>query len=264
MTLFITTLTYFYDCQFSLTKTAFEYASRENFHLQSSQASIGVPNEQQLQLVSPSPKPPPQAKHQLDDNELNVYETIDKRVRSNQRREAERQRASTISTGTMYESIDRKTKPVIAARSNTVSADSQPNHNPYAISEEKDTNLDFSDPYKIGNTMERQAKPVVTDIYADSVVNATNQESLNRESLYRESLNRESVNRDSLNLEMFMPVIEVENWQAPQDDLPNQQSHGRGSSPSTDDKTIPVHSTTDKRKKTSSRNQPEDMVTLID
>ena len=195
-----------------------------------------------------------------DNNELNVYETIDKRVRSNRRREAELQRASTVSTGTVYESIDRKNKPVVPTRSNTVSADSQPTRNPSSIPEEKRVSQDFSDPYTFDKTLERQArKPIVTDIYADSIAKTSNQQSLNQE-----SLNRESVNRDSINLEMFTPAIEVTNWQAPQDDRSDQQVQGRASSPSTGDKTTPTYATIDKRKKTASHDQPEDMVSLID
>ena len=110
-----------------------------------------------------------------DNNELNVYETIDKRVRSNRRREAELQRASTVSTGTVYESIDRKNKPVVPTRSNTVSADSQPTQNPSSIPEEKRVSQDFSDPYTFDKTLEWQArKPIVTDIYADSIANTSN------------------------------------------------------------------------------------------
>ena len=239
----------------SLTKTAFEFASRENFHLKSSQASIGAANKQEP--TSPPRAPPPHPAGKPDDNELNIYETIDKRVRSNQRREAELQRASTISTGTTYESIDRKNKSVVPPRSNTISTDSQPARNPSSIPEDKAINLDVSDPYTFEKTLERQTKPTVTvtDIYADSTSNTTNresinQETLNRELINRESINRESINRESLNLEMFTPATEVVNWQAP----------------STGDKTMPTYSTTDKRKKAASQkhNEPEDMVSLID
>lgn len=196
-----------------------------------------------------------------DDNELNVYETIDKRVKRNRKREAELQRASTVSTGTAYESIDRKNKsmvptidyiyPYVPTRSNTVSADSHPTQNPSSIPEEKRVSQDFSDPYTFDKTIQRQAKPTVTDIYADSTDNTNNQKSLNHE-----SLNWGSLNRDSINLEMFTPAVEVTNWQAPQDELSNQQLHGRASSPSA--------ATTDKRKKTISQKQPEDMVSLVD
>lgn len=186
-----------------------------------------------------------------DDNELNVYETIDKRVKRNRKREAELQRASTVSTGTVYESIDRKNKSMVPTRSNTVSADSHPTQNPSSIPEEKRVSQDFSDPYTFDKTIQRQAKPTVTDIYADSTDNTNNQKSLNHE-----SLNWGSLNRDSINLEMFTPAVEVTNWQAPQDELSNQQLHGRASSPSA--------ATTDKRKKTISQKQPEDMVSLVD
>ena len=221
---------------FSLTKTVFEFTTRENFHLRSSQGFISAPNQQQP--VLPLQPPPPQGVDKPDMNEPNIYETIDKRVKSNRRREAELQRASTISTATKYESIDRKTMPT---RGYTVSVGSQPTHN--AVPEEKPFDQDVSDPYTIGKTMERQNKPIVTvtDIYADSLANTTNCESLNWESL----------NWDSLNIEMFTPATEVINWQAPQDGL-SDQANGRISSMST--------SVGDKKK----NKQPEDMLSLID
>ena len=228
---------------YSLTKTAFEFASRENFHLRSSQASISALNQQQP--VPPSQPPPPQGVYkQPDMNEPNIYETIDKRVKNNRKREAELQRASIISTATKYESIDRKTMPT---RGYTVSAGSQLTSNGFP--EEKSFDQDVSDPYTIGKTLERQNKSIVIDIYADSLANTNNCESLNRE-----SLNRESLIRDSVNLEMFTPAIEVVNWQAPQDG-PSDQVNGK----------IPSTSTSDGyKKKTASYNQPEDMLTLID
>ena len=194
---------------------------------------MGAPNQQQS--VPSSQPPPPQGVYKPDMNEPNVYETIDKRVRNNRKREAELQRASTISTATKYESIDRKTMPT---RGYTVSAGSQP------FPEEKPFDQDVSDPYTIGKTMERQNKPIVTDIYADSLANANNCESLNRESLIR----------DSVNLEMFTPATDVINWQAPQDG-PSDQINGRISSTST---------SAGGKKKIASYNQPEDMLTLID
>ena len=127
----------------------------------------------------------------------------------------------------------------------------RPTQNPSSIPEEKRVSQDFSDPYTFDKTMQRQAKPTVTDIYADSTDNTNNHKSLNRE-----SLNWGSLNRDSINLEMFTPAVEVTNWQAPHDELSNQQLHGRASSPSA--------ATTDKRKKTISQKQPEDMVSLVD
>lgn len=236
--------------------------------MHSSQGSISAIGKHKP--TSPAPAPPsappkvlalqPNETTMADNNELNVYETIDKRVRSNRRREAELQRASTVSTGTNYESIDRKNKLVVPARSNTVSADSQPTRNASSIPEEKRVSQDFSNPYTFDKTLERQPrKPTVTDIYADSVANTSNQQSLNRE-----SINRESINRDSINLEMFTPAFEVTNWQAPQDDQSDQQVQGKGSSPSSGDKTAPSYATIDKRKKTVSHDQPEDMVSLID
>lgn len=189
---------------------------------------------------SQPPPPPSQGADKPGSNEPNIYETIDKRVRANQRREAELQRASTISTSTAYESIDRKDKP--STRSYTMSADSQPIHNP--VPEETSFDQDVSDPYTIGKTLERQTKPVVTDIYADSIVNTTNHGSLNRESL----------NRDSINLEMFTPATDVINWQAPQGG-PSDQVNGKIYSPSTGDK---------KKTAGSRHNQPGDMVSLID
>lgn len=204
---------------------------------------MGVPINHQ-QIPPSQPLPPPG----IDINDPNIYETIDKRVRSNQRRQAELQRASTISTGTKYESIDRKNKSTLPARSNTMSADSQPTHNPYSVSEAKSFDQDVSDPYTIGKTLERQTKPQVTDIYADSLVNTTNQESLNLK------------NRESLNLEMFTPATDVINWQAPPDDLSDVQTNKKvSSSSSTGSKTTAFYA-----KKTASRNQPEDMTTLID
>ena len=218
---------------FSLTKTVFEFASRENFHLCSSQGSIGlaVPNQQPPAPLSQPP--PPQGVDKPD--EPNIYETIDKRVRSNRRREAELQRASTISTGTKYESIDRKTMPT---RGHTVSEATR-----NAVPEERPFDQDVSDPYTIGKTMERQNKHTVTDIYADSLANTTN----------RESLNWGSLNRDSIALEMFTPATDVKNWQAPQDG-PSDQVNGK----------ISMSTSAGNTNKTDSHNQPEDMLSLID
>lgn len=224
----------FCSFHYSLTKTVFEFASRENFHLRSSQASIGALNQQQP-VVPLSQPPPPQGVYKPDMNEPNIYETIDKRVRNNQKREAELQRASTISTATKYESIDRKTMPT---RGYTVSAGSQPTSNGFP--EEKPFDQDVSDPYTIGKTMERRNKPIVTDIYADSLPNANNCELLNRELLIR----------DSVNLEMFTPATEVINWQAPQDG-PSDQVNATSTSAGN-------------KKKTARYTQPEDMLTLID
>lgn len=166
-----------------------------------------------------------------DTNEANIYETIDKRVKSNQRKQAELQRSSTVSTGTAYESIDRKNKPTMPHRSNTVSADVQPTRSPYLVPEEKHIDQDVTNPYIIGKTLERQAKPKVTDIYDDTLVNATN---------------RESINRDSLNLEMFAPASDVMNWQAVQGGIAGQPIH-EISSPSTDDKTTATHATSENK-----------------
>lgn len=96
--------------------------------------------------------------------------------------------------------------------------------------------------------MERQTTPKVTDIYADSIPNMTN---------------RESLNRDSLNIEMFTPATDVINWQAPQDGTADQQIHKIISSPSTGDNAMGSYAT-DKKKTTASHDQPEDMVSLID
>ena len=191
--------------------------------MRSSQGSLGVPNQHEQPVVPLDQPPPPGA----DNNEPNIYETIDKRVKNNRRREAELHRASTISTGTKYESIDRRTLPT---RSYTATAESHPISN--SVSEEKPFDQDVSDPYIIGKTLERQNKPIVTDIYADSITN-------------RESFNQGLTNRDSVNLEMFTPATDVVNWQAPEDG-PSDQADKNISSPST----------------TSGR--PEDMLTLID
>ena len=181
----------------------------------------------------PLNQPPPQG--EADNNELNIYETIDKRVKNNQRREAELRRASTISTGTKYESIDRKTLPT---RGYTVSAGSHPIIN--SVSEENSFDQDVTDPYTIGKTLERQNKPIVTDIYADSIANTTN-----------ESFNQGLTNRDSVYLEMFTPATDVINWQAPENG-PSDQADKNVSFPSTATDEI------------TGCNQPKDMLTLID
>ena len=212
---------------------------------------------------------------------MNIYETIDKRVRSNQRREAEKQRSSTISTGTTYESIDRKNKPLMPpVRSNTISTDSQPVlssystlkenpdaedvSDPYTIGGTMKRQLnaeDVTDPYTIGGTMERQITSKITDIYADSIPNTTNQASLNQDSLVTSAnvTNRESLNRESMNLEMFTPAIDVTDWQVPQQGQFDQQKQAY---PTTGGRTKASYATA--KKKIASHNQPEDMVSLID
>jgi len=192
---------------FSLTKNAFEFASRENFHLHSSQASIGVTRtqlikQQEQQQSQSQPKPPPprvseSLKGLKPPSDSNIYETIDKRVKANQMKmegaaTATDQRAS---TGTAYESIDRKNKPVTAAPSNQ-----------YSLPKSHSKDQDVSDPYTIDATLERQRNKIITDIYADSLV--------------------PSGNRESLNLEMFTPGSDM-NWQTPQSDLPTM-TNGEG------------------------------------
>lgn len=127
-------------------------------------------------------------------------------------------------------------------RSNTISAESQPTHYPYSVPEEKPFDQDVSDPYTIDETLEQpHAKPKITDIYADSVVE------------------RESLNRDSLNLEMFTPATDVVNWQAPPNDLGD---HGEIFFPLAGGKTTASYAVN--KKKTTGDNQPEDMVSLVD
>ena len=215
---------------FSLAKTAFEFASRENFHLHSSQASIGVTRtqlmkqqEQEQQQSQSQPKPPPphvseSLKGLKPPGDANIYETIDKRVKANQMKMEEAAAADKrASTGTAYESIDRKYKPATAAPSNQYSL---------PISESEDQ--DVSDPYTFDATLERQRDKKITDIYADSLV--------------------PSGNRESLNLEMFTPGSDTK-WQTPQNVLPTS-TNGEG-----------VNDTSNVG---GNKTKPEDKVSLID
>ena len=213
---------------FSLTKTAFEFASRENFHLHSNQASIGVPRtqllkqqEQQQQQQQSQPKPPPprvseSVKGVRPPSDVNIYETIDKRVKANQMKmkAAADQRAS---TGTAYESIDRKQKPTTAAPVNQ-----------YSLPKSKSKDQDVSDPYTIDATLERQRNKIITDIYADSLVTSTN--------------------RESLNLEMFTPGSDMD-WQTPQGGQPTSTNDG---------------GMNDANNTGGNKTKPEDKVSLID
>jgi len=137
------------------------------------------------------PKPPPprvseSIKAGRPLSEANIYETIDKRVKANQKKmEAVDQRASTC---TAYESIDRKNKPT------TTPSDVQ-----YSLPQSQSNDQDFSDPYTFDATLERQRNEIIKDIYADSLVTPAN--------------------RESLNLEMFTPDGDID-WQTPQNGLP--------------------------------------------
>ena len=213
---------------FSSARIAFEFASRENFHLHSSQASVGVlrtqlikQQEQQQQQSQPNPPPPrvsESVKGVRPPSDVNIYESIDKRVKANQMKmKAAAVADQRASTGTTYASIDRKNKPTTAAPVNQ-----------YSLPKSKSKDQGVSDPYTIDATLERQRDKIITDIYADSLVT--------------------SANRESLNIEMFAPGSEM-NWQTPQD----------GQLTSTNDGDMNDASNTG-----GNETKPEDKVSLID
>jgi len=157
--------------------------------------------EQQQQQQQSQPRPPPprvseSLKGLRPPSDANIYETIDKRVKANQRKMEEAAAADKrASTCTAYESIDRKNKPATTAPSNQ-----------YSLPESKYKDQDVSDPYTIDATLERQRDKIITDIYADSLA--------------------PSGNRESLNLEMFTPGSDM-NWQTPQNGL-STSANGEG------------------------------------
>jgi len=142
--------------------------------------------EQPQSQPKPPPPPPPRVSESIKGgSEANIYETIDKRVKANQKKmEAVDQCAS---TGTAYKSIDRKNKPT------TTPSDVQ-----YSLPQSQSKDQDFSDPYTFDATLGRQRNKVITDIYADSLITPANHE--------------------SLNLEMFTPDGDID-WQTPQNGL---------------------------------------------